>query len=445
MGFKPLTRTRLSYLSSMNYLHQFGYDAGKLRPDRQSHKRVIQGMADTLSLALQADQVTYYDYSHQWRTLSAHTANLTTQCAEEILGKSHVKDIVPEGPLAIALQMRCFVYYPTITQPNEYFIYDRNGHRQGGTSALERDNPLNGAVIAEYMKNYGSLFKKSGESMDMLFGSLSVPGTDFGVFKIDSFRSGRSVLQNGMHHKDLLQIAAHASTNASWIIHAHSRMMELEEERANAQTQFEQARGLLMEVKHAFNNRLGPLRGYVGLALSGRKVKTTLKKILDLMKETEQYVDRFVEPVQRGSFVSEVNRAPVDLKPMLEQFAEYGLKVDICKGLPEIETDVNAVYNIILGLIDNAKKYSENGNPIRIVCHFSKDKVEISVIDKGYGLANGDAEKIFDGGIRKHPHLSGSGYGLNGYRRTAEKLGGTLTATSPGLGEGSTFTLTLPI
>jgi len=439
-------KTRVSFATAISYINRFAYEARR-QQHKMAHTEVLQDMTDTLSLALGADRVTYYDRD-QYGNLRAHTANTTTEASADILAESHVQNVAPEGPLKIVLDRDGYVFIPTIRQPDKYYLYDRNGFRIVEIQDAA-DNPLNPQVTARYEQDFGNTFNRSEKDMSMLFGCISVPGTKFGAFKIDSFPTGRSVLPKDMDPKNLLQIAALAGNTAAWIIDGHLRMVELNDEKAKAELLFNQARNILMEIKHAFRNRLGPIRGYVGMALAGKMAEMVLKKTMQLLDETEAFLESYVKPVEQGSFESQVHLAPADVRPIFEDLAlqaqQEGYVVKIAPEIPIINTDIHAVYNILHGLIDNAKKYSSNGAPIQITCGPNASKLKISVADQGFGLAPGDEIKIFKGGIRRHPQIPGSGRGLEGYKRIAEKLGGNLRAESPGIGKGSTFTLTLPI
>lgn len=95
----------------------------------------------------------------------------------------------------------------------------------------------------------------------------------------------------------------------------------------------------------------------------------------------------------------------------------------------------------ITNLLDNAVKWSPPGGTVRIVLTGG----EISVSDEGPGIEPSDLPHIFDRFYRSQEArtLPGSGLGLSIAKRAAERHGGTVGVESI-VGEGSTFTLSLP-
>ncbi|MEM8747160.1 MAG: ATP-binding protein [Actinomycetota bacterium] len=70
----------------------------------------------------------------------------------------------------------------------------------------------------------------------------------------------------------------------------------------------------------------------------------------------------------------------------------------------------------------------------------------VSVVDTGRGLASDDLERIFERFVRVDEDFAdGTGVGLTIARSLTRAHGGDLTATSPGPGHGSTFTVDLPL
>ncbi len=111
-----------------------------------------------------------------------------------------------------------------------------------------------------------------------------------------------------------------------------------------------------------------------------------------------------------------------------------------------IVSDARRVRQILLNLLSNAIKFG-GGKPVRVVCGRREDGgLRVEVVDRGDGIAPEDREKIFDEFVQLEQahNTQGTGLGLPISRRLAELLGGSLTVDSE-LGEGSTFTLSLPL
>ncbi|MDO9088481.1 MAG: two-component regulator propeller domain-containing protein [Anaerolineaceae bacterium] len=135
------------------------------------------------------------------------------------------------------------------------------------------------------------------------------------------------------------------------------------------------------------------------------------------------------------------------------------LAFDIHEEVPQfIYTDDGKLRQIIMNLLGNAVKFTEQGGITLIVgvknnivaenIERSKDKIllQFNVSDTGLGIDQKELESIFRPFIQAESvkNSEGTGLGLSISREYAELLGGTLTAKSfPG--QGSTFTLVLPV
>jgi signal transduction histidine kinase len=116
-------------------------------------------------------------------------------------------------------------------------------------------------------------------------------------------------------------------------------------------------------------------------------------------------------------------------------------------GIPPLYTDEGKLAQILRNFLSNAAKFTERGE-IRIAAALeSGDRVVLSVVDTGIGLAPVDIPRIFDEfGQVDHPlqgRTKGTGLGLPLSRKLAEVLGGSINVRSqPGI--GSTFSVTIP-
>lgn len=115
-----------------------------------------------------------------------------------------------------------------------------------------------------------------------------------------------------------------------------------------------------------------------------------------------------------------------------------------------IEGDVTRLEQIIWNLLNNALKFSPPGSEIRLVLSHDELQARLQVIDQGVGLNPDSLEHIFDLFSQAAPQLAnhgreGLGIGLSLVRQLAEAHGGSVEASSAGLGKGCTFTVRLPL
>jgi signal transduction histidine kinase/CheY-like chemotaxis protein len=135
------------------------------------------------------------------------------------------------------------------------------------------------------------------------------------------------------------------------------------------------------------------------------------------------------------------------LRPLLVGDA-VALLFEDAADLPPLDTDEGKVSQILRNFISNALKFTERGE-VRVwaTADAEADTVSFHVRDTGIGIARADIELIFQefGQVahRLQSRVKGTGLGLPLSKKLAELLRGKLTVDST-LGEGSTFTVTLP-
>jgi signal transduction histidine kinase len=100
-------------------------------------------------------------------------------------------------------------------------------------------------------------------------------------------------------------------------------------------------------------------------------------------------------------------------------------------------------------LLRNALHHSPEGGMILITIEQSSQQLYISVKDDGAGIAPEHLEHVFDRFYRTDSARSrddgGTGLGLAIVRAIVEEHGGQVSVKSPGLGQGSTFAVTIPV
>jgi two-component system sensor histidine kinase KdpD len=100
---------------------------------------------------------------------------------------------------------------------------------------------------------------------------------------------------------------------------------------------------------------------------------------------------------------------------------------------------------VFVNLFENAAKYTPEGSPLEVKAQRHNAEIEITVADRGGGIAAGDEERIFEKFFRgTHVGIGGVGLGLPICRGIIEAHGGTLTARNRS-GGGTLFRIGLPI
>lgn len=101
----------------------------------------------------------------------------------------------------------------------------------------------------------------------------------------------------------------------------------------------------------------------------------------------------------------------------------------------------------LVNLLDNAVKFSHENSDVRIEASRVDGMIEIHVIDRGIGIPEEDLPRIFERFYRvdkaRSREAGGTGLGLSIVKHIAELFGGSVRVSSR-LGQGSTFTLSLP-
>jgi signal transduction histidine kinase len=123
------------------------------------------------------------------------------------------------------------------------------------------------------------------------------------------------------------------------------------------------------------------------------------------------------------------------------------LAVPACPPSLTVRADGEKVQQIVLNLLTNSIKFTDDGGRIEVTCAEADDAVDINVIDTGHGIAAEKQTAIFDPFVQVDARLTrtqdGVGLGLAISRDLARGMRGDLTVRSVP-GEGSTFTLRLP-
>jgi signal transduction histidine kinase len=238
----------------------------------------------------------------------------------------------------------------------------------------------------------------------------------------------------------------------------------------------------LANVSHELRTPLNAIVGFVDLLREGvygeltpRQAKP-VERIEASANHLRHLVDQVLDLAKMAAGRLEIHTETIDLRPFVLDVAseieslvsEKGLSLSLVMGaaLPRIRTDPTHLRQILVNLLGNAVKYTNEGGIVirtRLVdslpdsgssaerrSYPSNPWIGIQVIDTGIGIDPADQSRIFeefeqvDAGPRGNSAERGTGLGLAISRRLAALIGGMVELESD-LGKGSTFTLWLPV
>jgi signal transduction histidine kinase len=177
---------------------------------------------------------------------------------------------------------------------------------------------------------------------------------------------------------------------------------------------------------------------------SGQHLLSLINDILDLSKIEAGRMELAPAPFHLPSALENA------VTLVKERAARHGiaLQVDVDPRLREVVGDERKVKQVLLNLLSNAVKFTPEGGRISLKAGRRDGMVEIAVTDTGIGIAPEDQAVIFEEfrqvGSDETRKQEGTGLGLTLAKKFVELHGGRIWVQSH-VGQGSTFTFTLPV
>jgi PAS domain S-box-containing protein len=219
----------------------------------------------------------------------------------------------------------------------------------------------------------------------------------------------------------------------------------------------------LATLSHELRTPISAVLGWTQVLTAAKPDEETLNRALESIvrnaRQQVQLIDDLLDlsRIIAGKLRLEVR--PVDLVPAVlaavettrpaAQAKEIQITSQLDPGTCAVMGDPDRLQQIFWNLLSNAVKFTPAGGRIDVRLKSLDTQAEVSVIDNGAGIAQELIPLIFDRFRQADATTSrvhgGLGLGLAIVRHLVELQGGKVSATSPGVGRGATFTVTLPI
>ncbi|MBL3830015.1 PAS domain S-box protein [Pseudomonas syringae pv. theae] len=175
---------------------------------------------------------------------------------------------------------------------------------------------------------------------------------------------------------------------------------------------------------------------------AGQHLLKLINEVLDIARIEAGHVSLSLEPVSLSSVLKETL---VLVSPMA---ADGNIELEELPHLPDelgVIADRQRLVQVLLNLLSNAIKYNRPDGQVRIEVDRSAERVTVSVVDTGYGIAPERLGQLFKPFERldANPSVEGTGLGLALSKSMLEMMNGTLSVQTT-QNEGCRFTLALP-
>ena len=217
---------------------------------------------------------------------------------------------------------------------------------------------------------------------------------------------------------------------------------------------------LLSSLSHDLRTPLGVITGAAtSLLETGDTLPSSERRgLLDSIVEEAQRMNRLIRNlldmirVETGSLQVQKEWQPLEdavgvaLIRIDERLREHKVEVHLPADLPLVPLDAVLLEQVFINLLENAAKYTPPGTPIEISASAGAGVVNVSVADRGPGLAPGEEERVFEKFFRSGdaPPGKGVGLGLTIARGIVIAHGGRIWAENRP-GGGAVFRFTLPL
>ena len=179
-----------------------------------------------------------------------------------------------------------------------------------------------------------------------------------------------------------------------------------------------------------------------------RQLRQIVESLLFLARADPETLGPLLEPIDLAAWLAEHLRSWRESRNGPEPRPDVALEPGGTEGPLPVRVQPALLAELVNNLLDNAARYSDPGSPIRVGLRRAGPAVELSVEDRGIGIADEEIPHLFEPFYRspeaRRRGASGLGLGLSVAARLAAAFGGAIEVSSRH-GQGSRFTLRLPL
>ncbi|MEG4631930.1 PAS domain-containing protein [Microcoleus sp. AR_TQ3_B6] len=219
----------------------------------------------------------------------------------------------------------------------------------------------------------------------------------------------------------------------------------------------------LAVLSHELRSPLNPILGWSQLLVGGKLNRTQSATAFETIERNARLQSQLIEDLLDVSRILQgklrLNVAPVNLATIIPsavetvQLAAQAKKIQIktilSPDVGQVVGDTSRLQQIVWNLLSNAVKFTPEGGRVEVRLGQIEHQAQIQVTDTGKGILPDFLLYVFDhfrqedGATTRK--FGGLGLGLAIVRQLIELHGGTVFAESPGVGQGATFTVRLPL
>ncbi|WP_335100170.1 hybrid sensor histidine kinase/response regulator [Nostoc sp.] len=287
--------------------------------------------------------------------------------------------------------------------------------------------------------------------------------------KIDQQGNSKYFLNNlvGIVEKGLLVRAWGTQRDITERKQAEQQCKQLLEREQTARADAEAANRIkdefLATLSHELRTPLNTIMGWTQLLRSRKLDQSTTSRALETIERNTKSLTQLIEDILdvsriiRGTLHLSIHQvklvplveAAIDIVRPAAQAKEINIK---CRFNPEVGVimgDANRLQQVVWNLLSNAVKFTPKGGRVDVQLQRIQSYVQIRVSDTGEGIAAEFLSHVFErfrqADSSKTRSHGGLGLGLAIVRHLVELHGGTVSAESPGIGQGATFIVNLPM